>query len=762
MKKNIRNKLFSILLCVAITLMYMPMITFGADSDSSIAASVTYGGTTESFTSLDEAVMYFNSHGGTLRLEKDIEETLSDYQHLIELQSAGIFDLNGHKITAEGSGSSVIRVTSTVGNIEITDSSAAQTGAVSGSSYSVWHDGQRDVTITSGTYVNVGRMYTGSLIINGGTFTYPYPLYDSSDTGGSLSLSGGTFENGIIILTPTPTTTSIYNVLAADCTYEINEEVWTRSKVSALGDVRKIGDGKPVKVVKENSAVAGYTYYEYASDPTPDVYYFTSLSAAYEKAKSIGSDSNDYITLLKDSEENMTIDYDICMVFQGKATGVFTFEDAAIYLNEELPDGMKLRAKQSSYAEKTSYDTDILYVPNEKPDVNISADDVEPVDAGVKVYAVGTKRIGLIHEHSWIYELVKESNRQTIQALCQYQQSCTGPENYVYASVSIADIAFPYDGDAHKCGLSTSWSVGYPEMLLNADDICYYDSKGTPLAGEPTEVGVYTAEIAFGSQVATATLEILSLTPKAEHFLFTPPALTVYDGNSKAAEIAVDPSVTGMGELTVSYYDESGNLLDGPPADAGTYSVKVSVEEGSIYTASKDISDESWNFTVDPKPITAAITLSQSEFTANGAAWEPDVTAKDGDVVIPDSEYEVIYSDNIQPGTAKVTLTDKEGGNYIVSGSTTFNIKAAAPPETPDKPDAPDTPDTPITPDEPVTSEKSPQPQQENTPVSDDTKNADRHPETGDDTGLWLWIGLLAVCSIGVSVLAPVRRRNHK
>ena len=47
---------------------------------------------------------------------------------------------------------------------------------------------------------------------------------------------------------------------------------------------------------------------------------------------------------------------------------------------------------------------------------------------------------------------------------------------------------------------------------------------------------------------------------------------------------------------------------------------------------------------------------------------------KDGTTVIPASEYTVGYSNNTAIGKATVTITDKEGGNYVVSGSTTFEI----------------------------------------------------------------------------------------
>ena len=71
------------------------------------------------------------------------------------------------------------------------------------------------------------------------------------------------------------------------------------------------------------------------------------------------------------------------------------------------------------------------------------------------------------------------------------------------------------------------------------------------------------------------------------------------------------------------------------------------------------------------------ITLSASSYTYSGTAKTPTVTVKNGNTTIPSSEYTVSYSNNINAGTATVTITDKAGGNYNVSGSKTFTINKA-------------------------------------------------------------------------------------
>ncbi len=83
-------------------------------------------------------------------------------------------------------------------------------------------------------------------------------------------------------------------------------------------------------------------------------------------------------------------------------------------------------------------------------------------------------------------------------------------------------------------------------------------------------------------------------------------------------------------------------------------------------------------FTIKPKIVDSpTITLSQTEYTYDGEAKEPSVTVNDGETVILPDEYTVDYSDNTNAGTATVSIKDKEGGNYTVSGTVTFTIDKA-------------------------------------------------------------------------------------
>ena len=112
-------------------------------------------------------------------------------------------------------------------------------------------------------------------------------------------------------------------------------------------------------------------------------------------------------------------------------------------------------------------------------------------------------------------------------------------------------------------------------------------------------------------------------------------------------------------DYTVTYSDN---------INAGT--ATVTITGIGAYSGSKNVT-----FTIEPKKIDSpTFDGLKSEYTYTGQEVEPEFTLWDGDTVIPSSEYEVIYSDNTEVGTATVTIKDASGGNYEVNCKAEFNI----------------------------------------------------------------------------------------
>ena len=145
---------------------------------------------------------------------------------------------------------------------------------------------------------------------------------------------------------------------------------------------------------------------------------------------------------------------------------------------------------------------------------------------------------------------------------------------------------------------------------------------------------------------------------------------------SGSAQALVRAGSTAHGKLLYSL-SKDGTYSETIPTgtDAGEYTVWYKVEGDSNH---KDSQPGSVTATIAPKTVTATVTVSGGSLTYTGDPLKPDVIVKDGDTVISPEEYDVSYRDNVNAGTATVTVRNKAGGNYTVSGSTTFEIGKAA------------------------------------------------------------------------------------
>ena len=166
-----------------------------------------------------------------------------------------------------------------------------------------------------------------------------------------------------------------------------------------------------------------------------------------------------------------------------------------------------------------------------------------------------------------------------------------------------------------------------------------------------------------------------SITPKAASVSGSTATELTYDGSEQNL---VGTGVTAANGTLAYSRDGSYFTLSVPKAaNAGTYTIWYKAQASGNY---KDSPAVRVDVTIKPKPVTTpVIELSRETFDYDGTPKKPDVVVKDGSTVIPASEYTVSYSSNVEVGTnATVTISDNAGGNYAVSGSRTFTIKAGA------------------------------------------------------------------------------------
>ena len=133
-----------------------------------------------------------------------------------------------------------------------------------------------------------------------------------------------------------------------------------------------------------------------------------------------------------------------------------------------------------------------------------------------------------------------------------------------------------------------------------------------------------------------------------------------YDGKEKKPSVTVKIGGKEISDYSVSY---SNNV------NAGT--AKVTVTATGDYHGTKELT-----FTIHKANVQDASVSGLSDKTFNGKGQTQDVSVKVNGRTLSGSDYSVSYSNNVQPGTATMTIKGK--GNYTGSKNFTFKVKMKA------------------------------------------------------------------------------------
>lgn len=264
------------------------------------------------------------------------------------------------------------------------------------------------------------------------------------------------------------------------------------------------------------------------------------------------------------------------------------------------------------------------------------------------------------HQHSWEYKL--DADGKTITATCVNTTKCPNTAGGSVTVKAPVENTLIYDGNNKTAILENKLRTGEQDPTIS-----YTVGNGQgatlPAGSYPTNVGAYTASITVGGVTASVTYEIQKATPAAENFVFTAPGSLTYDGTAKTAAIKTSTNITGMGDVTVKYYQGETEVQ---PMNAGDYKVKISVANGSNFKAASDLTDENWAFTITPIITNPTVELSgNTTYTYTGKQITPDVTVTiDGRPLTKGTDYTIIYGDNVNAGTDAGSVTVRANGNY--------------------------------------------------------------------------------------------------
>lgn len=222
---------------------------------------------------------------------------------------------------------------------------------------------------------------------------------------------------------------------------------------------------------------------------------------------------------------------------------------------------------------------------------------------------------------------------------------------------SLSDISLPTGWE--WVNKDTSVSVGTPSYTARFNTVDYEaefdftDVVGYDKANQYVQRNLSVA-VSKGATVLAITAESMD---------------KIYDGNA-VAKPPVDKTGSTK-DVTFTWYERNGEnwtLLSSAPVNAGSYRVVAKVEADDNYSGA----ESERTFTVTQRQLTDSMIAAIADQYYTGAAIEPDITVTDT-AGIKESDYIVSYSDNINVGTATVTITGQN--NYTGTASRTFTIE---------------------------------------------------------------------------------------
>ena len=217
--------------------------------------------------------------------------------------------------------------------------------------------------------------------------------------------------------------------------------------------------------------------------------------------------------------------------------------------------------------------------------------------------------------------------------------------------ITLSKTSYDYDG-SEKCPIVT---VKYDNQTVTSGYRISYENNinaGTAYA-VITGTGKYIGTVKKTFTITPKSIKLTDITLSSTSY--------TYNGSSKTPAV----TVTDGTKTLVSGTDYSVKYTN----NINTGTAKVTVTGMGNY---KDSVEK--NFTIDQKSLSnAEVNLSSSSYVFNGKAKKPTVTVTLGTkTLISGTDYSVKYTNNINTGTAKVTVTGT--GNYKDSAYINFAI----------------------------------------------------------------------------------------
>lgn len=234
--------------------------------------------------------------------------------------------------------------------------------------------------------------------------------------------------------------------------------------------------------------------------------------------------------------------------------------------------------------------------------------------------------------------------------------------NKVTRTATLSPTSFDYDGTEHKPNVS---SFTYGDETVNSAyyDCTYVDNvnagKGkVRITGKGEYIDTYDVEFSINKRdFSNVTVSPTDITDQVYSGSAIEPSVTVSDEKNSQSIIQAD-------DYTITY---ENNINARQKTENAPPKVIIKANEKN-YTGSRDL-----KFTINPKTLAGGdVTVEIPDQVKTGEALQPAVRVIYGGAEIPSSDYDVTYSNNINPGTANAHIVFKN--NYSGAKDATFTI----------------------------------------------------------------------------------------
>lgn len=349
--------------------------------------------------------------------------------------------------------------------------------------------------------------------------------------------------------------------------------------------------------------------------------------------------------------------------------GVYNAASIKISGNVQIAGNLKKKSEQNAGTANNLYPSEIATINGAiGNDANIGVSAFNTPEKGKPVTiidAYDTDYSKYFHSDNELYKACYDTSDKKIKLKLLLSQS-----NFKFADNTVTKTYGESFTNA-ATGAAKGSTVTYSSSNKKVATV---DNDGAVTAiGAGTAVITATASETDDYKEATASynLTVNKRTAVAGDFDFTRPADLTYDGNPKTAQVALKSKYTGCGDITVKYYDESGNQIEA--VNAGTYKVKIDIAEGENFASVKDL--YVGTFTVDAKQLEEGMIADIPSQTYTGSEIKPEITVIDAaKTLVEGTDYDVAYTKNTNAGTGEVTVTGK--GNYSGAVTKPFAISA--------------------------------------------------------------------------------------